>query len=133
MITTRVDRRRDVTTYNHWVYGLYLNNELVYVGVTADPAKRAREHSKTKNFDEIRLIKGFSSRDKADEWEKYSIMLYRPTLNVLYAPYSNIPSKISAKDLNRFWNNEPVEFDITTLSNKSIKRRLSWELSRGEL
>ena len=128
---TRADRRKTIHTYQHWVYGLYKKNRLVYVGVTADPAWRARNHSKTKDFDEFRLIKGFSSRFKADEFEKFAIQELLPPLNILIEGTSYSPSKIARKDYERILGTvEPTEFDFSLLRNQGVKRREAWVARR---
>lgn len=128
MRTTRADRRQSINNYKHWVYGLYLDNSLVYVGVTADPAQRVQSHAQRKVFDEIRLIKGFSNRDKAEEFEKFAIIDLQPPLNILKLETSFNPSKISRKDYERFFNGTPAqEYDFSLLDNEGIRRRIAWQ------
>lgn len=128
--TTRADRRRSVLTYGHWVYGLYLKGSLIYVGITSDPANRLSDHKDRKVFDEMRLIKGFSCRARAEEFEKYSILALDPTLNIMKLRTNYLPSGIAAKDFDRFLAEREYEFNFTRLTNPSIKKRLARQASR---
>ena len=128
MKTTRADRRQNINSYAQWVYGLYLEGELVYVGVTADPAARLVDHQTKKHFDEMRLIKGFSSRFIAEDFEKYSILTLNPPLNIVKLGTNYEPSQIAAKDFSLFLNCKNLqEFDFELLDNLQIKKRRSWE------
>lgn len=129
--TTRADRRKSIYTYSHWVYGLFLEKQLVYVGVTADPAQRVVDHALRKKFDEFRLIKGFSSREKAEEFEKYSILALKPILNIACLNTTYEPKKIALKDFQRFFKNGlEEEYDFEILTNDGIRRRKNWQAKK---
>lgn len=78
--------------YAHYVYGLYLDGALVYVGVTKDLEGRMQAHLAEKDVDEMRAIKGFSSRVKAEEFETMCIDGVQPPLNkTRTAPKRDVP------------------------------------------
>jgi hypothetical protein len=132
--TTRADRRKNVQTYPHWVYGLYQDKELVYVGVTADPEQRAVSHSLKKRFQEFRLIKGFSNREKAEQFENFAIQEFSPRLNIVKLKPRKAGFKKSLPSFNpwdqKAWTYSFAKtevFDFSTLNNKSIVRRRRWQ------
>lgn len=102
----RVDHRYPLwELYKNVIYGLYKDNSLVYIGVTNNYRVRFHDHWFSKDFDEMRIIRSFKSREMADEFEKTAIIHYQPPLNILY---SDINMSVSFKksswtrDLNRF-------------------------------
>lgn len=76
----RLDRRPTLK-YKHYVYGLFECEEIVYVGVTKNPVSRLQSHLVNKQFDYMGLLKGFSTRQKAEEFELMTIELFLPVLN----------------------------------------------------
>ena len=84
------------------------------MGVTAHPRQRYMSHMESwRDFDEMRLIKGFSNRLKAEEFEKFAINYFNSPLNILKTPSNfKILKGISADDLARFENpKEKVRFE----------------------
>jgi hypothetical protein len=47
------------------VYALIKSNKPVYIGMTTDIVRRAKQHKKTKIFSKIIVIKSFDDKEKA--------------------------------------------------------------------
>ena len=65
------------------VYGLYKNDELVYIGSTLTPKERKNAHKRDKDFDIFRILyKGEESVMR--KLEKELIIEEKPVLNVVF-------------------------------------------------
>ena len=63
-----------------YVYKLYLENSLVYIGSTNDLTSRLRQHACQKKFDEVYISK-FKDKLVCLEVEQYLISKYKPVYN----------------------------------------------------
>ena len=64
-----------------YVYSLYHNNQIVYVGITKNLDNRIRSHKKTKVFDRYEILNIFSDRFYALREENTLIKLHNPKYN----------------------------------------------------
>ena len=76
----------------YYIYGIYDNNNLVYIGFTKDVDKRAKEHLRTTNKKirdlafrcsyelDVRIISMFYDKDLALEYEAILINRYKNDL-----------------------------------------------------
>src|SRR5688500_11656119 len=63
------------------IYFLFIENSIVYIGVTSDIIRRLKEHvSDGRKFDSFRAIR-CRSKDDAKRHEKHFIRKYRPLFN----------------------------------------------------
>lgn len=85
-----------------FVYGLYKNSELIYIGVSNNPKIRAKQHRKSgKTFDYLEVISAHYSRAEADAFEVFAINSIQPPLNRLLLP-DNSGFCFTLKDLAGF-------------------------------
>ena len=75
----------------HKIYGLYLNEELVYVGVSQDLDKRTYQHHRDKIFDNVRVLEEDEDRKGACQTELRLIKEYTPKYNKVGVTGSNNP------------------------------------------
>lgn len=62
-------------------YELRDGNEVVYVGITNNPERRAQEHKTNKEFRKMVPIGSEVSRATAEEWETERIQTYKQNHN----------------------------------------------------
>ena len=65
---------------SYYVYFLYRNCEIVYIGKTTNPTQRIGAHASTKKFDGAECFE-LSSESEMDSVESELIMKYQPILN----------------------------------------------------
>jgi len=89
-------------------------------------------HSLSKHFDEMRLIRGFSNRERAEQYENVCILTFQNILNIVKKNprkvgfHQNVP-KISKFEYDAWTSLNPKPFDFALLSNAGISRRKHWQ------
>lgn len=66
--------------HERYVYGLYADKGLVYIGISTNPLTRFKSHVKDKVVDSMTVLAGGSSRS-VEAWEKQLIRKHMPVLN----------------------------------------------------